>query len=107
VEETFLSAVQYVHGVSNIRQTSVHTTKLLVPESRLFELEMAIEKLKRHKLLGIDQIPAKLIKSGVGQFALRSTNLLILFVIKKNCLRSGRIRSLYLFIGRVINKRLL
>ena len=29
----------------------------------MFELEMAIEKLKRHKLPGIDQIPAQLIKA--------------------------------------------
>jgi len=35
-----------------------------VPGKRAFEFEMAIEKLKRHKSPGIDQIPAKLIKAG-------------------------------------------
>jgi hypothetical protein len=30
---------------------------------------MAIEKLKKHKSPGIDQIPAELIKAGVEQFA--------------------------------------
>ena len=30
----------------------------------LFEVELAIEKLKNHKSLGIDQIPAELIKAG-------------------------------------------
>jgi len=41
---------------------------------------------------------------GVGQFFLRSINLLILFEIRRNCLRSGRSRSLYLFIRRVVKQ---
>jgi len=36
------------------------------------------------------------LKQGVEQFALRSTNLLILFGIRRNCPRSGRIQ-IYLF----------
>jgi hypothetical protein len=35
-----------------------------VPEPRAFEVEMTIEKLKRYKSPGIDQIPAELIKAG-------------------------------------------
>jgi hypothetical protein len=35
-----------------------------VPEPSEPEFEMAIEKLKRHKSPGIDQIPAGLIKAG-------------------------------------------
>jgi hypothetical protein len=38
---------------------------------------MAIEKLKRHRLPGIDQIPAELMKAGGSQFSLRSINLLL------------------------------
>jgi hypothetical protein len=62
-----------IHGVNDVRQTKVHTavrqTKVhtaepLVPEPSAFEDEMAIEKLKRHKSPGIDQIPAELIKAG-------------------------------------------
>jgi len=53
---------------------------------------MATEKLKRHKSPGIDQVPAEMIKAGVGQFALRSINLLILFGIRRNCLSRGRIQ---------------
>jgi hypothetical protein len=45
---------------------------------------MAIEKLKGHKSPGIYQIPAELIKAGVGQFAVRSKNLLFLFGIRRN-----------------------
>jgi len=45
--------------VSDVRQTEIHTTEPLVPEPNAFEIELAIEKLKRHKSPGIDQIPAK------------------------------------------------
>ena len=41
---------------------------------------------------------------GVEQFAIRSVNLLHLFGIKRNCLRSGRSRSLYLSIRRGIKQ---
>jgi hypothetical protein len=34
-----------------------------MPEPSAFEVEMAIEKLKRLKSLGIDQIPAEFIKA--------------------------------------------
>jgi hypothetical protein len=35
-----------------------------VPEPSASEVEIATEKLKRHKSTGIDQIPAELIKAG-------------------------------------------
>jgi hypothetical protein len=92
-----------VHGVNDVRQTEIHTAEPLVPEPSDSEVEMAIEKLKRHKSPGIDQIPAELIKAGVGQFILRSINF-ILFGIKRNCLSSGRSQSLYLFVRRVIKQ---
>jgi hypothetical protein len=53
-----------VHGVNDIRQTEVPTTKPLMPEPSVFEVELDIEKLKGHKLPGIDQIPTELIKGG-------------------------------------------
>jgi hypothetical protein len=52
-----------VHGFSDVRQTGIHTAELLVLEKRAFEFEMAIEKIKRHKSPGIDQILAELIKA--------------------------------------------
>ena len=54
-----------VHGVNDIRHTEIHTAEPLVPEPSGFEVEMAIETLQAHKSLGIDQIPAELIKAGV------------------------------------------
>jgi hypothetical protein len=55
-----------VHGLSNVkRQAEINTTEPLVSEPGASEVEMAIGKLKGHKSLGTDQIPAELIKPGV------------------------------------------
>ena len=48
----------------DVRHREIYTAEPLLPEQSAFEFEMAIEKLKRHKLPGIDQIPATLIKAG-------------------------------------------
>jgi len=93
-----------VYGVHDVRQTEIHTAEPLVPELSASEIEMAIEKLKRHKSPGIDQIPVEFIKAELKPFALRSINLFILFGIRRNCLRSGRSQSLYLSIRRVIKQ---
>ena len=53
-----------VHGVSDVRQTEIHTVEPLRPEPSACEVAMAIEKLNRHKSPSIDQLPAELIKAG-------------------------------------------
>jgi hypothetical protein len=45
VEEPFFQLLN-VHGVSDVRQKEMHTAEPLVPEPSVFEVEMAIEKLK-------------------------------------------------------------
>ena len=95
-----------VHGVNGVRQTETYTENLLVSEPSAFEVEMAIEKLKGHKSPGTDQIPAELIKVWGRKIRLRSINLLILFGIRLNYLRSGRSRSFYLTIRRAVKRRL-
>jgi hypothetical protein len=52
-----------IHGVNDVRQTEIHTADLLVPEPSIFEFEITIKKLKRHKSPGIYQIPAELIQT--------------------------------------------
>jgi hypothetical protein len=42
----------------------VTTAEPLVPDPSPFEVEVAIEKLKRYKSPGSDQIPAELIQAG-------------------------------------------
>jgi hypothetical protein len=56
---------------------------------------MAIGKLKRHISPGTDQIPAEMIKAQGRRICSE-----ILFEIRRNCLRNGRSRSLYLFIKK-------
>jgi hypothetical protein len=63
---------------------------------------MAFEKLKRHKSPGIDQIPAQLIKAEGRTIRSEIHKLIISIWNRRNCLRSGRSQSLYLFIRRVI-----
>ena len=60
----YFSQIWNVHGFNDVRQTEIHTAEPLVPEPSASELGLAIEKLKSHKSLGIDQMPAELIKAG-------------------------------------------
>ena len=95
-----------VHGFNGIRQTEKRTEEPLVAEPCAFEVEIANEKSKRLKPPGIDQIPTELFKAWGKKkiIALRSINLFILFGIWRNCLRSGRSRSFYLSVRRVVKE---
>ena len=42
------------YWVNDVTQTEIHTVPPLVPEPGALEVEMAVEKLKRHKSLGTD-----------------------------------------------------
>jgi len=42
----YFSQLLNVHGVNDIRQTEIHTTESLVPETSAFEFELPTEKLK-------------------------------------------------------------
>jgi len=83
--KNYFSLLLNVCGVNEVRHTEIHTAEPLIPELSAFEVELAIEKLKSHKLTGIDQIPAKLVKAGVEQLATRSLNLLFVFGVRGNC----------------------
>jgi hypothetical protein len=58
-----ISQLLNVHGVNDVRQTEIHTSEPLVPKPSAFEVKLDIEKLKRRKLPGNDQIPAGLINA--------------------------------------------
>jgi hypothetical protein len=66
-----------VHGVNDVRQVDIHTAEPLIPEPSAFEVELATEKLKSHKLPGTDQIPTELIKGGVRTICGESYTLII------------------------------
>ena len=94
----YFSQLLNIHGVNDVRQAEIPTAEPLVPEPSVFETELAIEKLN-HVLIKSQQ---NLLKQGVEQFTMSSINLLFLFGIRGNYLRSGRSRTLYLFIRRGI-----
>jgi hypothetical protein len=62
-ERNYFSQILNVQGVSKVRQAEIHTAVPIVTEPSAVEVELATEKLKRHKSPGIDQIPAELIKA--------------------------------------------
>jgi hypothetical protein len=59
--KNYFSQLLNVHRVSDIIWLEIHTAKPLVPEPGPFEIEIAVEKLKRYKSPGIDKILAVLI----------------------------------------------
>jgi hypothetical protein len=65
----------------------MRTAEPLVPEPSSVEDEIAIEKLKIYKSPGIDQLLAEM--SEVIRYILRSSNLLILSSVRKNCHNCG------------------
>jgi len=60
----YFSQLFNVHGVKDVGQAEIHTAEPLVPERSASEVELAVYKLKSHKLPGFDQIPAELVKAG-------------------------------------------
>jgi hypothetical protein len=98
------SQLLIVHGVSDVRQTEIHTAEPLVPEPSAFDFEIAIEKIKIRKSPGIDQILAELLRAVGRTVRCEIYKLLILFAIRRNCLRSGRNPSLYLSIRRAMKQ---
>jgi hypothetical protein len=64
IQKNYFCWLLNVHGVSDVGQTEMHTVESLVPECSYLEVEIAIEKLKRYKSLGVDQILAELIQAG-------------------------------------------
>jgi len=53
-----------VYGFNDVRRGEIETAELLVPKPSAFEVEMATEKLKRHKNPVNDQISEEIIKAG-------------------------------------------
>jgi hypothetical protein len=62
------SQILNVHGVSDVRLAQKHTEEPFVSEPSVVEVELSIEKLKSHKLPGVNRIPAELIKEGGRTF---------------------------------------
>jgi hypothetical protein len=53
-----------MHSISDIRQIGIHTAEPLVTGISLFEVEIAIAKLKRYKFPGSDKFQAEVLQAG-------------------------------------------
>jgi hypothetical protein len=62
--KNYFSQLLNVHNVNDVIQIEIRTTEPSVPGPSRLESEIAIAKLKKYKLPGRDQIPAKLIQAG-------------------------------------------
>ena len=66
------------------------------------EVELAIEKLKKHKATGVDYIPSKLIQAGGSKLYEEIHELIVFIWIRKNCHKNGKNPLLFQFIRKAI-----
>jgi hypothetical protein len=62
--KNYFSQILNVHRVSDVKQIEIHTAETLVLDPSRFEVEIAIENVKRYKSPGSDAIPAELFQGG-------------------------------------------
>ena len=82
--------------------SEVYTAEPDIPEPSLIEVDLAIEKLKRHKATGVDHIPSELIQAGGGNYTKKYINSLYSFGTRKNCHKNGKNPLLFQFIRKAI-----
>jgi hypothetical protein len=88
-------------GINDVRQTKMHTAEPLVPELTSFEIEVATETLKNTHHQVLSKFLKNWSKKEEIHYVTISTNLLITFLIRKNCHSSGR-NPLFHLIERAI-----
>jgi hypothetical protein len=74
--KNYFSQFLKVHYVRDVWQIEVHAVEPILPGSSRLEVDIAIAKLKKYKLQGSDQIPAKQIQAG-GEMLLSAIRNLI------------------------------
>jgi len=78
----FFSNLLNVNQITSHEGSEVYTAETDNPEPRLIEVELAIEKLRRHKATSVDHIPSKLIHAG-GDKLYEEIHKLILLIWNK------------------------
>ena len=94
-------------GLTALDKQEIHTAEPLVPELSVFDVQLAIEKVKSHKSPGIDQIPAELIKAGGRTICYEIHKLIISVWNKEELPEQWKGLSLYLSIRRAIKRTVL
>ena len=98
----YFSQLFNVIGFKDVGQAEIHTAEPLVPQPSASVVELAIDKLKVTNRQVLIKYWQNWLKQGIEHFAWRFINLLHLFGRRRNCLKSGRRRSWYLWIRRGI-----
>ena len=80
----------------------MYTAEPDIPEPSLIEVELAIDKLKKHKATGVDHIPSELIQAGGGKLYKEIHELIISFGTRKNCHTKGTNPLLFQVIRKAI-----
>jgi hypothetical protein len=80
--EELLSQLLNMHNISDVKQIEIHTSEPLLSGPSCLEVEIAIAKFKKYKLLGSDQILAELIQAG-GQILVSVIYKLINYISNK------------------------
>jgi hypothetical protein len=96
--KNFFNQVLNVHGDHEIGQMDKYTAEPLVPEPRIFELEIAIGTLKCYKFPGTDHFPAKLFKARCEILYILIHNFICSTWIKEELPQRGRNQLLSQFI---------
>jgi hypothetical protein len=92
-----------VHGVSDVWQIEIHIAEPLVADPSLFEVEIAIAKLKRYKSPGSDQIPAEPIQAG-GETLWSEIHKFINFIWSKEELPDDWKKSIIVPVHKKVNE---
>ena len=98
--EQFFSNLLNVNQSISHEGSEVYTAEPDIPEPSLIEVELPIEKLKKHKATRVDHIPSELIQAGVG--TKKYINSLYSFGTRKNCYKNGKNPLLFQFIRKAI-----
>ena len=94
---------QFFSNFLNVNQSTSHEgSEVYIPEPSLIEVELAIEKLKRHKATGVDHIPSELIQAGGGKLYEEIHELIVLIWNKEELLQEWKNPLLFQFIRKAI-----
>ena len=93
-----------LHGVSDVRQTEIHTAESVVPEPSASDFEFTIEKLESQKSPSIDQIPAELINAGGRNIFCEIHKFIISIWNKEELPEEWKSRPLYLSVRRTMKQ---
>ena len=97
----FISAVN-VYGVSNVRQTEIHTAETLMSEPRMrLRLSWVLKSSKKTNHQVLIKLQQNCLKKGLEQFAVRLTNSIW---NKEELPEEWKSRSLYLSIRRAMKQ---